>query len=99
MYRIVTVLRKPALWLVLFLLLFLAWGYYFRAKVDVPPKFVFATGAATVHDQFAMRPTGTFPSLHAIADDGSQVTIGIHQGDFRFLTSSWSCGTLSTVRT
>jgi hypothetical protein len=94
MRRALAIVRRPAVWLGV--LLFIAWIW--RLKDDVPPRpqFVIETGAAEEWEEMARRPTGTWPTVLDIADDGSQVTIGIHEGDFRFVRTRLALWDTST---
>src|SRR5262245_49916685 len=83
MRRVFVIGRKPALWL--FLGLFLVWVWFFHAELSPPPQHIFPTDAAyDPGPAFSLRSQPTWASVQDVSNDGSEVTIAIAQGDFRF---------------
>jgi WD40 repeat protein len=84
MRRLVAIALKPAIWLAFVLLL--AWAKFFRSEVAQAPQFACPTGAA-YDPGIGFRPQSTWATVRAVSDDGKEVTIGIHRGDIRSVTS------------
>jgi hypothetical protein len=78
MRRALAIIRKPTVWL----LLFLAWSRFFWSQVPPPPQVVLHTGAAYVPGFW--RGPEAWADLRCISDAGDQVTLAVFHGDPRF---------------
>jgi hypothetical protein len=75
--RIAAIIRKPAFWLALLLLV--AWGWSFRREASPAPRFVVHTGGVYSPASWSFSPS-SWAYLEDLSDDGQQFIVGIYHG-------------------
>lgn len=83
MRRVFGLVRKPTVWLLP--LFVLVWVRYFRAELVPTPQSVAPTGAEFATWQAGVRPASRWATIRAVADDGDQVTLGLHEGTIQYV--------------
>src|SRR5260370_21131812 len=77
MRHVVRLVRGPAVWLAV--AFFFPWAWFFRSEIPPPPVYIVPTGVAESHG-FTHWDPSTWVTVRDVADDGSRITIEVHQG-------------------